>query len=139
MTLGFIVVEIGDITRMAVDAIVNAAKPTLLGGVTVLMELSIGPRALAYWRNAESWAGAPLVRPGLPRVMTYRLALLSTPLAPVGMAASMTKMRNLLPATASPWNWRFKTAALPWRSPRSPLAFTGSRHSGQPPLLRPKC
>jgi len=50
-------VIVGDITSLAIDAIVNAANPSLLGGAASTVR-SIVPQGLASSRNAASSAAA---------------------------------------------------------------------------------
>jgi hypothetical protein len=62
----------GDITTLAVDAVVNAANSTLLGPSTM-------PQALSFSMNAGGLGDARRAKRGSPAAIDYPLAGSSTP------------------------------------------------------------
>ena len=67
-------IKIADITALALDAIVNAANSTLLGGGE-LMEQYIAPQGRNYLRNVKGSGAAPPGRRVLLLRMIYLLNL----------------------------------------------------------------
>jgi hypothetical protein len=82
-TMGRLRLTTGDITRLKVDAIVNAANVSLsaAAGLTVP---PIGPRGLRYWSNAENWADVGRESLGPPAGTVCRPCMSSRRLARSG-------------------------------------------------------
>ena len=62
-------VVLGDITQLKVDAVVNAANSSILGG-EVLMVRYIVKRGQSYWMNVYHLGDVRLVRQGIPKDMS---------------------------------------------------------------------
>ena len=118
-----------DITKLTVDAIVNAANSRL----AVWMERFIGPPGQNYCKNASPLTVVKPVSLNSPEPIAFRPNTLFTLSVRSGTVVITMKRRCLPRATGTAWNWPGKMAPLRLLSRQSAAVSTVSPLPGQQP------
>src|SRR5207249_5157517 len=125
-SLGKIDIVCGDITKLEIDVIVNAANTTLLGGGGLMARFTVLP-GLNYSQNAERSAVVSLGKRKSRADIICLPASSFTPSGRSGTAGNMKRLRHWQIATGIHCNLQWKTESRPSRFRRSVAAPTAIR------------